>query len=131
MRTNRPLLGIFIFVLSSFLGCAAVGATGESRSAMPNREKIDPALLAEMGEGRSDREIGLLVRTQQPIDDIERGEIEKRNGKIGSVIGDIVTLRAPLDAIPAIASLDFVVYIEKAKRLRLRRPDGPEERGER
>ena len=90
---------------------------------MPNREKIDPALFVEMENGRSggaDQEIGLLVRTQKPIDDAEKGEIEKRNGKIGSVIGDIVTLRAPIDSIPAIASLDFVVYIEKAKRLRLR-----------
>lgn len=124
MKRNRPRFILFIIFLS-FLGCAAVGATGESRSAMPNREKIDPALSVEMENGRSggaDQEIGLLVRTKRPIDDAEKGEIEKR-GKIGSVIGDIVTLRAPIDSIPAIASLDFVAYIEKAKRLRLRQTD--------
>jgi hypothetical protein len=110
-------------VFFSFLGCAALGTTEEIRSAMPNREKIDPALWVEMESGRSDRsgrEIGLLIRTKKEIDAAERGEIEKRNGKIGSVIGDIVTARAPIDAVPAIAGLDFVVYIEKAKRMRLR-----------
>ena len=89
---------------------------------MPNREKLDPALLVEMENGRSDRpdrEINLLIRTRKPVDDAEKGEIEKRRGKIGSVIGDIITLRAPLDSIPAIADLDFVLYIEKAKKMRL------------
>ena|SRR5581483_3056320 len=122
MRRMRPLFRLWVFLFFSFLGCAALGANGEDRTSMPNREKLDPALLVEMENGRSDRpdrEINLLIRTRKPVDDAEKGEIEKRRGKIGSVIGDIVTLRAPVDSIPAIADLDFVVYIEKAKKMRL------------
>jgi hypothetical protein len=87
------------------------------------REKVDPALLAEMEGAPSvqpEKKIGVLVRTKKKIDEIEKKEIEKRGGEIGSVIGDVASLQLPIEAVPSIAALDFVISIEKAKKQRLR-----------
>ncbi len=46
--------------------------------------------------------------------------IEKEGGKIGSVIGDIMTVKIPVKALSKIADFDFVVYIEQAKKQQLR-----------
>ncbi|MGB3941038.1 MAG: hypothetical protein WBK96_06065 [Candidatus Manganitrophaceae bacterium] len=87
-------------------------------------EKIDPMLRMEIERlaslARTDEEIDLLIRTRMEINPSERAEIEKRGGKIGSVIGDILTVRIEAGAVLEIADLEFVVSIEKAKRLRLK-----------
>jgi hypothetical protein len=84
-------------------------------------EKIDPALRIEidkLASGRpSGREIDILIRTAGPIDQAQRRELETRGCEIRSVIGNIVTARAPAKNVKDIAGLTFVVYIDKAKKL--------------
>lgn len=67
-----------------------------------------------------DQEIRVLIRTKKEIDATERAALEKKGVKIGSVIGDILTAIIPARTISEIAALEFVLFIEKSKTLRLR-----------
>ena len=85
---------------------------------------MDPSLLIEMDRLKSaqqlNEEIEVIIRTKEEISAAERVEIERNGGKIGSVIGDIITARIPAHAISKMASMEFIVYIEKAKKQQLR-----------
>ncbi len=113
---------IFIFLI--VLGCSAFGRKESDPPSTVNREKIDPSLLMEIEKLKSSQQMGqeisVLIRTKREIDVTERAAIEERGGKIGSVIGDIVIVRIPTRAVLEIADLDFVIYIEKSKKLQLR-----------
>ncbi|SRR5579884_1176791 len=110
-------------VLFLFLGCATVGGGDLDPLSGLNKEKIDPALLMKMKQLQRDRqmdqEISILVRTQREIDATQREAIEERGGKIGSVLGDVFTATLPARSLPAISRLEFVLYIEMAKKQRL------------
>lgn len=87
-------------------------------------QKLDPSLLMEIERLKSDRqmdqEIKVLIRTKDEIDATERARLEEKGVKVGSVIGDILTAMVPVQAISEIATLEFVLFIEKSKTLRLR-----------
>ena len=109
------------------LGCSMYSGTPQELSQNKparNMNKLDPSLLVEIKKLEStqqtDQEIEALIRTKKEISEIEKGAIEKEGGRIGSVIGDIVTVRIPVKSISKITDLDFVVYIEKAKKQQLR-----------
>ncbi len=110
-------------------GCAALaGCSGD----VPGRNaseafssgassKIDPALSMRLREPRSaGQDVDVLIRTRGEIDAAGRAALESRGARIGSVIGDVVTARIPLAALPGIAGLDFVVRIELSRAQRLR-----------
>lgn len=87
-------------------------------------QKLDPSLLIEVERLKSDRqmdqEIKVLIRTKDEIGATKRAALEKKGAKVGSVIGDILTATVPARAISEIAALEFVLFIEKPKTLRLR-----------
>ncbi len=83
--------------------------------------KVDPSLLAEINTltagQQADREIDVIIRTRGQMRPSERVEIEKTGGQISSVLGDIAVARVPVGRIADIARLDFVIYMEKAKKM--------------
>jgi len=110
-------------------GCAALaGCSGD----VPGRNapeaassgassKIDPALSMTLHEpGSAGQDIDVLIRTRGGIDGARRAALESQGARIGSVIGDVVTARIPVTALPGIAGLDFVVRIELSREQRLR-----------
>jgi len=111
----KTIIAIFLSLVCSS-ACAHVSKA--------NMNKIDPYLLIEIEKLKStqqtDREVAVLIRTKKEITTDEKGIIEKEGGKIGSVIGDIMTVKIPVKALSTIADLDFVVYIEQAKKQQLR-----------
>lgn len=120
---SKALIVISLIVL----GCSTPNGTPQALSQntpSKNMNKIAPLILIEIKKHESsqqtDQEIDALMRTKKEISAVERGAIEKEGGRIGSVIGDIVTVKIPMKALSKIADLDFVVYIEKAKKQQLR-----------
>jgi len=84
-------------------------------------DKIDTGILMNMKSNpQKGQEVSALIKTKSAITTVQQEMIKKEGGRIGSVIGDIVTVTMPIEAVSKIANLDFVVYIEKAKRLKLR-----------
>lgn len=87
------------------------------------KNKIDPSILLDIkrlkASHRMNEVIEVIIRTKKEITATEKAEIERNGGKISSVIGDIFTAKIPAQAISKIANLDFVVYIEKAKKQQL------------
>lgn len=114
----KALIAILLFY--STVACA----TSTEKTLSNHTDKIDPSLLIEIKKLESaqqiDIEVEVLIRTKKEISAVETGKMEKEGVKIGSIIGDILTARIPVKAIPKIADLDFVVYIEKAKKQQLR-----------
>lgn len=118
---------VLIFISVIVLGCSTANGTPQALSQntpSKNMNKIDPSILIEIKKHESiqqaDQEIEALIRTKREVTAVEKGVIEKEGGRIGSVIGDIVTVRVPVKALSKIADLDFVIYIEKAKKQQLR-----------
>jgi hypothetical protein len=119
---------VLLFTLSLVFGCSAMGSGEPGRSLRSNpesyRQKLDAALLADLQRFESgaeaDRPVETLIRTRARITPEERSMIEERGGKIGSIMGDVLTATIPVRALPDVAGLDFVVFIEKAKKPRLR-----------
>ncbi len=120
VKDSVPAQQLLIFIFFLCLGFSVFGVGEMDAAATMNEGKIDPSLLIEIeklkSEQQPDREIDVLIRTQKEINNLERAAIEKKDGKIGSVIGDILTARIPARAISEIAGLEFIVYIEKSKR---------------
>jgi subtilisin family serine protease len=58
-----------------------------------------------------------LLRLVARVEPGAEAEVRAAGGRIGARAGDVVTLRAPLSALPALAALRGVVYLEAAARL--------------
>lgn len=116
------MIKAFVSILLFYSAVAC--ATPHEKAPGDHTEKIDPSLLIEIKKLESaqqiDVEVEVLIRTKKVISAVETGKMEKEGVKIGSIIGDILTARIPVKAIPKIADLDFVIYIEKAKKQQLR-----------
>lgn len=131
MGTVRKILHlskISVFVFLAFFGCSAYGGKGapspEDNGGKMNANKIDPSLLAEIERLKAgpeaNQEIDVLIRTKKEIDPTEREAIEKQGGRVGSVLGNILTARVPAGSVKRISDLDFVLYIERSKKERTR-----------
>ena len=64
--------------------------------------------------------IDVLIRTRGEIDVAQRAALESQGASVGSVIGDVVTAKVPVSALPDIAGLGFVVRIDPSRAQRLR-----------
>jgi len=116
-----------ILLILSLSGCSATELNGQGipsydRGQISEKQaKLDPSLLIEVNrltsQQQADREIDVLIRTRGSLDLSRREAIEKRGGRISSVLGDISTARIPAGRIEDVAGLEFVISIEKAKRL--------------
>lgn len=118
----RNMIRAFFVIL---ICCSAVACMASDKHVpIYSTDKIDPSLLMEIEKYKSTQqihsEVAVLIRTKKEVDAMGREAIEKEGGRIGSVIGDIMTAKVPVMAISKIAAFDFVVYIEKAKKQRLR-----------
>lgn len=118
-------LPLILLIHLSLSGCPAAELQGvprhDQRRTAEKQEKLDPSLLIEVNrltsQREADREIDVLIRTRGPVDPSRRAEIEKRGGRVGSTLGDISTARVPAGRMEDVAQLEFVIFIEKAKRL--------------
>lgn len=119
---------VLLFTLSLVFGCSAMGSGEPGRSLRNNpesyRQKLDAALLFDVERSGSDSEldrpVDVLIRTRARITAEEKAIIEERGGRIGSITGDVLTATIPVRMLPDVAGLDFVVFVEKAKKPRLR-----------
>ncbi len=114
---------VFFFFLF-FYGCAAFG--GKENSHLPEKgpARIDPAIMADLEGLKSgripDREIDVLIRTERGLTEGERTALERNGVVINSSIGNVLSARVRLGSIEDISRLEFVTYIEKARKQRLR-----------
>jgi hypothetical protein len=112
------------------LACTACSTIGPQGRAQPDIQvvpesgsmnKLSPALRFELrGQKAGDqtgRWLDILIRTAGPIDEAQRNRLEEKGCEIRSIFGDIVTGRALSGNIRDIAGLDFVLHIDKAKKL--------------
>ena len=114
-RVKRIMLGLVGLL-------ALAGCIGESIR-NDTQDKIDPALklviqAVESGN-QPESEVNVLIRTRDEMDITQHNALERNGVRIGSVMGDVLTASVPVRAVTEIASLDFVVYIEMSKKLRL------------
>jgi|GEM_PF-3454663 len=122
-RLPRACIFFAASLLLAGLGCVAANDKPADVLAASGTEKMDAGLQMEIHRQRAeqpDREIAVLLRTRKEINAAERTLLESKGVKIGSVLGDIATARIPANAIADIAALEFVVFIEIAKRQQLR-----------
>lgn len=115
---------VLIFVL--VLGCTAVGNTPISNVDMENnradQRKIDSRLLAQINQSdlKAGETLSVLIRTQCPIQSNQQAQLEKAGVMVGTVVGDILTATLQVSAIFEVAKFEFIVYIEKARKVQLR-----------
>ncbi len=114
---------ILFFIFLVFYGCAAFGGKAHEDQ-LTSVAKIDPALRIELeglkSGGNPDREINVLMRTEKELTPGEREALEKEGAKISSSSGNILSARVRLGSIENISRLEFVTYIEKSRKQRLR-----------
>lgn len=125
----RSLLFIILIILLITISCTASTPVAkmpmnQTDTMQLSSEKIDPSLLVEVNKfkdsSRSDKEIEVLIRTKEKITSREVATLEEKGAKVGSVIGNILTAKIPVQTIKDIAELDFIIYIEKAKKVLLK-----------
>jgi hypothetical protein len=113
---------IFIFLV--FYGCAAFGGKKSNDLPESGPARIDPAIMADLeglkSGGNPDRKIDVLIRTERELTAGERTALERNGAVISSSIGNVLSARVRLGSIKSISRLEFVTYIEKAKKQRLR-----------
>lgn len=113
---------ILFFIFLVFYGCAAFG--GKGGNDLSNNTKIDPLIMIDLEElksgGNPDRVIDVLIRTEKELTPGERAALEKEGAKISSSIGNVLSARVRLGSIENISRLEFVTYIEKSRKQRLR-----------
>ncbi len=128
VRTNvsRHRCFQFLFITLLLYACSTPGLTEQgapprSTDTEPVSRKVDPSLLAQINnlptDQRTGQEIDVIIRTKGQMSAFERAQIEKMGGPVSSVLGDIAVARVPVGRIADIARLDFVIYIEKAKKV--------------
>lgn len=115
---------ILFFIFLVFYGCAAFG--GKESKDLPKNgpARIDPAIMIDLEGLKSgripDREIDVLIRTEREITAGERAALERNGAEISSSIGNVLSARIRLGSIENISRLEFVTYIEKSRKQRLR-----------
>lgn len=113
---------ILFFISLVSYGCAAFG--GKDGKDLSDNTKIDPVLRIDLEElksgGNPDREIDVLIRTEKEITSGDRAALEKEGVKISSSSGNVLSARVRLGSIENISRFEFVTYIEKSRKLRLR-----------
>jgi|GEM_PF-3234168 len=95
-----------------------------------NAGKIDPVLILQvrhlLSEQRGDEIVHVLIRLRGEATTVQRGAIEQKGGKIETALGDVLTVRVPAASVFEISDLDFITYIETAKKQRPQNgPDSP------
>lgn len=85
------------------------------------RARMDAALIRTSRE-QPDSMVGVLIRTTRRVGADERAALDSVGLGIGSVAGQIVTGRIRAGAVPALARLAFVAYLEQARTIPLARP---------
>ena len=119
--------------LAVFIMLVACSTPGLNEKALPAQhdgrastsiEKLAPALRIEIDKrisgGHPEGAIEILIRTAGPIDQAQRRELEKKGCEIRSLLGNIATARAPARNILDIAGLEYITYMDIAKRLYLK-----------
>jgi len=128
MTKNLHRYLLLLFISCSFAGCPTAELNGQGAAsfektgpAAAGQNKLDPSLLIEIGklksEHREEQEVAVLLKTKGPLDPVRRAEVEKQGATIGSVLGDIATARIPAGRVEDVSKLEFVIFIEKAKKL--------------
>ncbi len=120
----------------SFLACTALLAianscieskttvshtgTHEEQVDLSMRRKFDPQILIKIEQPSGNKQFNVIVRTTTPIDASHKALLEQKGIEIGSIHGDIFTAIVSAKSLIEISKLDFVVYIEMAKKMRPR-----------
>jgi hypothetical protein len=81
--------------------------------------KLSPATklrLSEMQTGENPV-LNVLVRTDGSLDPAQRSQLEGTGATVRTVAGDVTTVMIPFDALPQLASLEFVSYVEVSRPL--------------
>jgi hypothetical protein len=76
--------------------------------------KLSPStkrLLIQAEEGENP-ELSLLIRVEFDHEDEQRVLLESQVVEVRSIAGDIITVTAYMQAVPNLAALEFVKYIE-------------------
>jgi hypothetical protein len=81
--------------------------------------KLSPATKLRLSEMRTGENpvLNVLVRTDGSLDPSHRSQLEGTGATVRTVAGDVTTVMIPFDALPQLASLEFVSYVEVSRPL--------------
>ena len=86
--------------------------------------KIDPMIKKKCNdlkkEDKLDNELNLIIKTKETLTTDERQELEDLGVIIHTVVGNIFTSKTPAKSVWNIASLDYIIRIELAKKVHLK-----------
>jgi hypothetical protein len=80
------------------------------------QRKLDPELQYALEQHQSGQ-ARVLLTTEHPLGHEEQLQLEREGYQVTSTFGTVVSGTVPLERVPGVASLDFVDYVELARRL--------------
>lgn len=84
----------------------------------PISPKIDPYYYSLKEDRKDDDEVNFFINSTHPL---KQDEIEKLKNegcsRVSPIVDNISTASAKLGAIPNIAALDFITYLEMARQM--------------
>lgn len=111
-------LFIILTILISFGGVLLLN--GCAASAEYNSSKMDTSLnqkITSLEKEDSDTIINFTGKTRGSINDQMKSELEGTGINIETAVGDIFTANGDVESVKKVSLLDFVVYLELAKKL--------------
>lgn len=81
----------------------------------PISPKIDPYYYLLKEDRKNDEEVNFFINSTHLLTNDEIEKLGKEGCSVSSIIGNISTASAKLGAIPNIAALDFITYLEMAR----------------
>lgn len=111
MRKHWGVVGLLGAVM-------ALSASTEAGPPVAFTSKLDPTMRLELASARGADHVSAFVK----VTDVTRAraDIERAGGVVGTVSGDILTVRMPRAAVPTLARLTSVSKIEGAHRIHKR-----------
>lgn len=124
MPAPRPRIPGILFVVALVIAAGiSSGCKKEEREAI--EAKCDASLrlrAEELAKSSPDSLLDVLGKAAGPVDDAQRGKLEKAGARLGTVTGDTFTSRVAVKKLGSVAALDFVMSLALSQ---TREPLGP------
>lgn len=87
---------------------------------MENSQKFGPSLkfmMLDPVQRCESATIPVLVRVDHELNEKQRGQLAELGVRLRTEAGDVITLDLPQNALPTLAAMDWVVYLEGSRPL--------------
>lgn len=122
------ILVAILFPLSLVLGCVSPSPTQITLTdsmqdflRTESARKLGPTLQSRLldleRKTALDEPLDVILGLKAPMTELEKGQLQKAEVQIRSVIGTVATASVPARKVPYVASLDFIARIELPTKL--------------